>query len=270
MGSFRRAATRVHRSPSAVSLQVGKLEELLATQLLLRDARRISLTEHGEVLLAFARRLIDINDEAMAVFRTSPLKGRLRLAAPPDLGTSLVPGMLRRLAEIHPGIVVDVRLDTSAAVQRMFAQGEIGLALFNETDKPFAHARELFSEPLIWLMRASGHAVERDPLPLAIAEIGCAWRDAALKALQAAGHPYRVAYSSDTSAGQIAALRADLAVAALPKSLADQELVRIPAKYNMPPLPLTRIWLATDGSKLAEAFITLAAPELTPGAAGRD
>lgn len=263
-GSFRRAACRVHRSPSAVSLQIGKLEDLLDVQLLHRDARRVRLTEQGEMLLAFARRLIGLNDEAMGALRASPLTGRLRLFAPPDLGVSLVPGLLRRLADIHPGIVVDVRLDTSATVQRMFAQGEAGVALLNETEKPFTQARALFSDPLLWLMREDGRAIECEPLPLAVAEIGCAWRDAALEALQAARRPYRIAYSSDTSAGQVAALRADLAVAALPKSLAGRGLVKVPAKYELPALPRTHIWLAADGSALAEAFVALTTPELTP------
>lgn len=261
-GSFRRAAARVHRSPSAVSLQVGKLEELLGSQLLYRDARRVGLTDQGEVLLEFARRLLGISDEALSVFRGSPLAGRLRLAAPHDLGVSLVPRLLQRLAEAYPGIVVEVRLDTSEAVQRAFTEGVANLALFNEAETPPVKAQDLFSEPLVWLMCRGGRAIARDPLPLAAAEVGCAWRDAALEALQVDGRPYRIAYSSDTSMGQVAALRADLAVAALPGSLADRDLVEVPESYGLPPLPRTHIWLADDGSELARAFVTLVAPDL--------
>lgn len=268
-GSFRQAAARVHRSPSAVSLQVGKLEEVLDAHLLERDARHVSLTEQGEVLLGYARRLLGISDEALSVFLGSALSGRLRLAAPHDLGVSLVPRLLQRLAEVHPGVVVDVRLGTGEIVQRMFAEGETNLALFNEAERPRIKAQDLFSEPLMWMMRSGGCAIDRDPLPLAAAEIGCAWRDAALAALQAAGRPYRVAYSSDTSMGQVAALRADLAVAVLPGSLTDRDLVEVPAEYGLPPLPRTHIWLSDDGSDLANAFVASVAPDLQAFALAR-
>lgn len=253
-GTFRSAAARVHRSPSAVSLQIGKLEEQLGVKLMARDARHVQLSEKGEVLLTFARTLLGISDEAIAAFHGSPLSGHLLLAAPHDLGVSLVPKFLRRLAETHPGIVVDVRLDTSDVVQNLHTSGEANLALFNEATQPSIKVYNLYSEPLLWLMKDGGRAIEQDPLPLAIAKIGCAWREAALKALHAAGRNCRIAYSSDTSMGQVAALRADLAIAALPRSLASQELIEVPQEYGLPTLPQTHIYLADDGSALAKAF----------------
>jgi len=263
-GSFRSAAVRVHKSPSAVSLQIGKLEELLGARLLDRDARHVALTDRGETLLGQARRLLGLNDETLALFRQSPLAGRLCLSAPHDLGVSLVPGLLRRLAEVHPGVHVDVRLGTSEAVQKGITDGDVNLALFNDVGGSAIQALDLFSEPLKWLTLDGGRAVQQDPLPLAVAEVGCAWRDAALNALQAAGRAYRIAYSSDTSMGQVAALRGDLAVAALPLSLADRDLVEAPSHYNLPELPLTHIRVADDGSELAQAFVALVAGDMRP------
>lgn len=253
-GTFRSAATRVHRSPSAVSLQIGKLEEQLGVKLMSRNARHVTLTEKGEVLLGFARQLLGISDEAMTAFRGSPLSGHLSLTAPHDLGVSLVPNILRQLAETHPSIVVDVRLETSENIMQLLASGKVHLALFNEAAQPSINVRELFSEPLVWLMKDGGRAIERSPLPLATAKIGCAWRNAALAALETDNRTYRIAYSSDTSMGQVAALRADLAIAALPKSLANQELVEIPPNHGLPALPRTHVYLADDGSDLAKTF----------------
>ncbi|OIQ43614.1 MAG: LysR family transcriptional regulator [Roseobacter sp. MedPE-SWde] len=263
-GSFRRAAARVHKSPSAVSLQIGKLEELLGVRLLDRDARHVALTDQGGTLLGQARRILGMNDETLALFRRSALVGRLCLSAPHDLGVSLVPGLLRRLAEVHPGVHVDVRLGTSDAVQKGITDGSANLALFNDVGTSAIQAHDLFSEPLKWLVLDGGQAVQQDPLPLAVADVGCAWRDAALNALQTAGRAYRIAYSSDTSMGQVAALRADLAVAALPLSLADRDLIEAPSHYDLPQLPLTHIRVADDGSELARAFVELVAADMRP------
>lgn len=268
-GSFRRAAMRVRKSPSAVSLQIGKLEDLLDARLLDRDARHVTLTDHGGTLLGQARRLLGLNDETLALFQGSPLAGRLCLSAPHDLGVSLVPGLLRRLAEVHPGVHVDVRLGTSEAVQKGIADGSVNLALFNDVGASTIRTTDLFSEPLKWLVLDGGRAVQQAPLPLAVADVGCAWREAALNALQAAGRAYRVAYSSDTSMGQVAALRADLAVAALPLSLADRDLVEAPSHYDLPQLPLTHIRAADDGSDLAKAFVALIAADITSPRSGR-
>lgn len=261
-GSFRRAAARVHKSPSAVSLQISKLEDLLGARLLRRDARHVDLTEQGEMLLGQARRLLGINDETLALFQRSPLAGRLCLCAPHDLGVSLVPDLLRRLAQVHPGVHVDVRLGTSEAVLKGIADGSASLALFNDVGASAIRARNLFSEPLKWMMLDGGRAVQKQPLPLAVADVGCAWRDAALDALQKAGRSYRIAYSSDTSMGQVAALKADLAVAALPRSLLDRDLVEAPSHYDLPRLPLTHIRVTDDGSELARTFAALVAAEV--------
>lgn len=255
-GTFRRAAARVNLSPSAVSLHIAKLEDQIGARLMTRDARHIALTEQGEVMLRYARQLLGTNAEAMAFFHGSPLTGQLRLVAPHDLGVSLVPDLLCKLAATHPGIVVDVRLDTSEAVLRAFTDGQANIAFFNDIKDPTLEAQELKSEPLAWLMRDGGRAIERKPLPLAIAEIRCAWREAALQTLDDTSTQYRVAYSSDTSAGQIAALRADLAIAVLPASLAQNDLVQVPKEYGLPQLPTTKVFMAHDGSELVKALVS--------------
>ncbi len=257
-GTFRRAAARVNLSPSAVSLHIAKLEDQIGARLMTRDARHIALTQQGEVMLRYSRQLLGTNAEAMAFFHGSPLTGHLRLVAPHDLGTSLVPDLLCKLAATHPGIVVDVRLDTSEAVLRAFTDGQANIAFFNDIKEPGVEAQELKSEPLAWLMREGGRAIERKPLPLAIAEIRCAWRDAALQALDSASTRYRIAYSSDTSAGQIAALRADLAIAVLPASLARNGLVQAPEEYDLPKLPTTKVLMAHDGSELVKVLASKA------------
>lgn len=254
-GSFRRAAQRVNKSPSAVSLQIAKLEELLGIQLLMRDARRVTLTQDGSALLGQARLLLGINDETIALFHKNSVAGRLYLAAPHDLGVSFVPRFLGSLAGIYPDLCVDVRLGTTNFVKTKLAEGRANIGLFNDIDPVANNVTTLYAEPLVWMTKKGGRAAHQEPLPLAVAKVGCAWRDAALGALDTNNQAYRVAYSSDTSMGQVAAVRADLAIAALPASLSDDTMVEAPRDLRFPPLPNTNVQVACDESDLAKACV---------------
>lgn len=253
-GSFRLAAQRISRSPSAVSLQVAKLEELLKCELLYRDARKISLTDGGEQFLVYARRLLSVNDEIMSKFRGSTLSGQMKIVAPHDLGMSTVPALLKRFAVTHPNIRVDVRLDACDVAQNLFASGDAQVAFFSERNSRVQSARELYTEELCWLQATNGEAAQRNPLPIAISETGCAWREAALAALDRVDIDYRIAYSSDTSAGQMAAVRADLAIAALPNTLAGNIVSLVSQANQLPKIGTVTMFMAHDSSDHAAAF----------------
>lgn len=257
-GTFRSAALRVNLSASAVSLQIAKLEDVLGHRLLQRNARQVNLTEHGELLLPQARSLLALNNETLERFRKVAVQGRIVISASHDLGVSTVPGLLRRVADLYPNLQVDVRLGAACNALPILAAGNCNLVLFNDVSPLLPGCREIRSEPLYWLMARGGRAHVAQPLPLALSETGCAWRDAAIAALDENRIPYRPAYVSDTSMGQVAALRADLAVAALPLGLAGADLVQVPETANLPKLPHTHVRIATDGSELAEAVANLA------------
>lgn len=235
-GNFSKAAERVHRTPSAVSLQVKKLEETLGRDLFRREARSVSLTGDGEMLLGYARRLLKLNDEAMARFLAPPIEGKVRFGAPYDSGIFAVPGFLKRFASTHPHVEVDVKLDSSAALRRRCEAGELDLVLFTGEENNSLPAEAVYGEALVWIGLKHGEAVRRKPLPLALADQGCSWRAMALGALDAAGIAYRVAYSSEHCQGQIAAVEADLAVAPLPLSVASPPFVRLGEDCGLPPL----------------------------------
>lgn len=242
LGNFSRAAEAVGRTPSAVSLQVKKLEEIVGHPLFRRDSRSVSLTADGETLLGYARRLLALNDEAMRRFRAPQLAGRVRIGAPGDAGAEALPEILRRFSVSHPGVEVEVRLESSTPLLRRCEAGGLDVAIFSDSAAPPPDSVEIHREPLVWVGLRHGCAGNRTPLPLAVADPGCAWRGAALSALDAAGIAYRVAYSSEQCRGQIAAVRADLAVAPLPACVVAPPLVRL---EGLPPIGSFRIFIYT-------------------------
>ncbi|WP_417811130.1 LysR family transcriptional regulator [Thalassospira alkalitolerans] len=246
-GNFSRAAERVNRSASAISLQVKKLEEIVGRSLFERETRRVRLTPDGEVLLGYARRLLRLNDEAMSRFRAPEFTGTVQLGVPNDNGIIAIPEILRRFAASHPHIEVDVFLGPTASLRKRVAEGTTDIAVFS-FDPELDPQPPIHSEPLVWLGARHGAAIEKHPLPVALAEPGCYWRAMALRVLDEAGINYRVAYTSEFCQAQIAATEADLAICPVPISVISDRLVHLDARHGLPELGEYRMTLAKRGA----------------------
>ena len=234
-GSFTTAATAVYRTPSAVSMQIKKLEDILGRSVFARDARSVSLTTDGEMLLGYARRLLAINREAVSKFIVPDIVGVVRLGSPDDYGERVLPHVLKRFAQSHPAIAVDVTIDQSINLRRRMDDRALDITLLTNSYKASAIGAEvLLTEPIVWAGAKGGCAHLRDPMPISVWEEGCAWRAGALEALGREGRNYRVAYMSAHTAGQRAAIMSDLAIAPLPRSFLGSDMVALGAKDGLP------------------------------------
>mgnify|MGYP006198210949 FL=1 len=258
-GSFTRTAAQVYRTTAAVSMQIKRLEETLGRNLFVREARRVRLTPDGEMLLGYARRLLKLNEEAVAHFLAPALVGRVGFGSPTDLGSRVLPGVLSMFARSHPAVQVDVAVGRSADLIEKLDAGELDLILINAGNDGQDDSRGeiIYSEALVWAGREGGLAVQRSPLPLALAYPGCAWRRTALDALDRLDLPYRIAYSCEQCAGQESAMIADLAVAPFPRSLVKPPLRRLGEEHGLPPLGDYHIKLLC-GSNRGDAAAALA------------
>ncbi len=245
-GSFARAAKSVYRTPSAVSMQIRKLEDTLGRQVFVRDGRSVRLTPEGEALLGYGRRILRLSDEAVGLFRAPDVEGEVCIGTPDDFGTRFLPNILGRFARTHPAVDVDVTLDMSNALIERLDAGDLDLTLVTTAFGPevLDRGQLVYSEPIVWAGLDGGCAYERRPMPLALAPQGCAWRATALNHLDAAGVPHRVAYSSPHCTGQMAAIYADLAIAPFPESLIEPPLERLDARHGLPDLGDYQIVLA--------------------------
>lgn len=234
-GSFTAAANAVFRTPSAVSIQIKKLEDILGRAVFSRDARSVSLTTEGEMLLGYARRLLAVNREAVAKFIIPDISGVVRLGSPDDYGERVLPQVLKRFAHTHPCVAVDVVIDMSGNLRRRMDDRALDITLFNASSRvPLDGAEVLFTEPVVWAGAKGGCAHLRDPLPVSVWEEGCAWRANALEALGREGRNFRIAYMSAHTSVQRAAVMSDLAVAPLPRSFLGDDLVELGAPDGLP------------------------------------
>ncbi|WP_339462943.1 LysR substrate-binding domain-containing protein [Pseudomonas sp. EA_105y_Pfl2_R69] len=249
-GSFTRTAAQIYRSTGAVSMQIKRLEEALGCSLFSREAKRVTLTPDGEILLGYARRLLKLNEEAVSHFLTPALAGKVRFGTPNDLATRVLPSVLSMFARSHPAVLVEVCVGRSVDLVAKLDAGELDLTLIETGNEGLDDSlgEVIHSEDLVWAGRDGGLAVLRSPLPLALSNHGCAWRRAALDALDRSGRTYRIAYSCEQYAGQEAAMIADLAVAPFPRSLIKPPLKCLGEEQGLLPLGKYHIKLLRGGN----------------------
>ncbi len=213
-GSFTRAAQSLHKTQSAVSMQVKRLESLVGHPLFVREARGVALTPCGETLLLNARRVLALLEETLSDLRGERVEGAVRIGVPEEYSASILPEILGRFAETHPAVEVTVTCGQSLALGAAFDRGDLDLAVLL-VDQGRAEGEVLGHDPTVWATSARHLVHEQEPLPVALFDQGCWWRDWALKMLEDRGKPYRIAYSSASTAGLQAALSAGLAVAVM-------------------------------------------------------
>ncbi|HEV7872511.1 MAG TPA: LysR substrate-binding domain-containing protein [Enterovirga sp.] len=255
-GSFTRAGDVVHKTQSAVSMQMKRLEERVGRSVFERDGRTPRLTEEGERLLDYARRIVRLSRECMTTFAESELVGRVRFGLPDDYAERYLPELLASFSRSNPRAEVTVLCEpTSVLVERMRA-GELDLAIITHVDG-HGSSEVVRAEQLLWVTSARHDVHEETSLPLALGPPTCIWRHAAIDALEGAGRPFRILYVSGFSPAVAAAVLAGLAVAVLPESAVRSGMRILGARDGFPPLPFCRIGLMqgrVEGNKPAEAL----------------
>ena len=209
-GGVTRAAGFLNLTQSAVSMQIIRLEDMLGAQVLDRSARRVALTEAGEQLLTYARKMVNLNDEIFGRLTHSAHEGDIVLGVPHDIVYPLIPQVMQRFARDFPKMRLILQSSFTRILQDQFSRGECDLILTTETD--LDAGGELLAElPLVWIGAPGGQAWRQRPLPLAY-EQACIFRQSVQAALDRAGISWEMAVVSQNTRSVEATVSADLAV----------------------------------------------------------
>ena len=213
LDGFGRAAETLHRSPSAVSLQLRALEERLGKPLFRKVGRRQELTEAGELLVGFARRMLELNDEAVRIVRGTGLHGKVRLGVPQDFADSWLPQLLSLFTLAHPHVQLEILVEQSDRLRQLVRNGGLDLALsFGDDGGPNSHL--IVTMPVRWYAHAWWQMPKNEPLPLLVLDQPCLFRQRAIDALDRAGSSWRIALSGSSVSAVWAAAKAGLGVVA--------------------------------------------------------
>ena len=258
-GGVTRAAGFLHLTQSAVSMQLKRLEELLGLQLLDRSGRTIALTASGEQLLAYARRMVSLNDEVIGRLTDQVYEGEIVLGVPYDIVYPAIPQVLQRFNAAYPRVRVQMVASNTRQLKEQFGKGECDLILTTESASN-DESETLAERPLRWIGAPGGSAWRQRPLPMAFCRF-CTFRPKAVERLDNAGISWDMVVETESDRTIEVTVAADLAVQTMIDGTEPQHLVQIDHGGSLPELPVQKINLygaeATGSHIVAEMSVYL-------------
>jgi DNA-binding transcriptional LysR family regulator len=257
LGGFAKAAERLGRSQSAVSLQMRKLEERIGRPLFRRQGRNLALTDAGDVVLGYARRILELNDQAVAVARGISIEGSVRFGVPQDFGDTWLPGVLARFTRTHPAVLIEARVDRTHKLVERIARGGLDLALLWGTPPPLANAVTVRRVPMAWIGPKGYVCPQGEKIPLALFEAPCVFRQPGVEALERARRPWRLAFTSPSLSGLWAAAAAGLGITIRTALGLPAPLTVLDKSNGLPKLPQIELSLYAAETKPPQAIARL-------------
>ena len=234
LGGYGQAAARLGRTPSAISLQMKRLQADVGATIFRKRGRGIALTEAGEIVLRYARRMLALNDEVLDTVRGASLVGQIRIGVSQDFAEAVLPPALSRFTKLYPLVQLEVRIEGNATLVDATAKGEVDLALVvGHAERPTAIT--LGDIELVWIA-GRDFSPREEPLPLVVLGPQCVFRKQAIEHLDAEGHPWRIAAVSPSLAGLWALGLAGLGVTARSALGVPKALVSHATLFNLPRL----------------------------------
>ncbi|MEV4945387.1 LysR substrate-binding domain-containing protein [Streptomyces sp. NPDC053755] len=233
--SFTQAARRLGLRQSTVSQHVRRLEEATGRPLFTRDTHSVELTEDGEAMLGFARTILRAHERAAAFFTGTRLRGRLRFGASEDFVVTRLPEILQSFRSEHPEVDLELTVGLSGTLNARLEAGRLDLILAKRRADE-SGGELVWRDSLIWIGSPQLRLDPDRPVPLIVYPAPGITRARALEALEAQGRAWRIACTSTSLSGNIAAARAGLGVMAHTQGLVPPGLARVPARAGLPEL----------------------------------
>jgi DNA-binding transcriptional LysR family regulator len=233
--SFTQAAHRLGLRQSTVSQHIRKLEESAGRRLFARDTHAVELTEDGEAMLGFARTIMEANERAASFFTGTRLRGRLRFGASEDFVLTRMPEVLEGFRREHPEVDLELTVELSGTLHELLAAGRLDLVLAKRRPEE-SRGQLVWRDRLVWIGTERLRLDPQRPVPLVVFPPPAVTRARALEALEHQGREWRIACTSGSLNGLIAATRAGLGVMAHTLGMIPPGLVRLPSRAGLPDL----------------------------------
>ncbi len=247
-GSVSETARRTGRTQPAVSLQMRRLEDMVSAELFTTVNRKLVLTPDGELLLGYARTIMNLQEEVKVRLTAPKLSGKVILGVPDLYATYLLPPILSSFSNAFPDVEVELRTMLSSPLVAQLKRGEIDLALVTDM-RAFEEGDLVAQEPLVWVAGEARSPHNSNPVPLAVLPPGNVFRDIALAGLANMGRKWKIAFVSPGISGLHAAVLSGCAVSIIAKSSVVPGMRILGEAESFPPLPSVDLVLYRAGNR---------------------
>lgn len=239
--SFTMAGRQVHLTQSAVSMQIKRLTEIVGRPLFHIQGKNISLSVTGELLVGHAKKILQAREEALTALSQPDLTGKIRLGSPEDYTSLFLPRILAGFAKMYPNVQFVLTCEPTPSLMTLLNKGKLDIGIFTAADTN--GGEQIHLEPVVWVASQDDMALDRDPLPLALYNYDCIYRQWAENALSQIGRNYYAAFLSPSIFGILAAVRSGLAVAPVGRSIVPSDLRIVGKAQGLPDLPQADVTL---------------------------
>lgn len=240
--TFAAAAARVGRTQSAVTQQMQRLEEEMGCALFEKRGRHKTMTPDGVRLVAYAHKILALNDQAVQVIQTGSPIEKIRIGSPHDVADSILPNLLRRLSKLSPELQMEINVGRSPFLMDALRDKTLDLAISTRYDDAFPGIK-LRTSPMVWICAEDFIFNPAAPVPLVMADELSLFRQLSIECLDAHHIPWRTSYLSPTLTGIKAAISAGLGVTARTTELLDANMRVLTEADGLPRLPEVAFYL---------------------------
>ncbi len=250
--TFSAAAEHLHKTQSAITQQMQRLEEQLGYALFDKRGRAKQLTTQGEQLLAYARRMLALNDQALLAVVRRESSPQLRIGSPHDVADTLLPSLLTRFVRLLPELQMTIVVGRSPFLMEALHEDRLDMTLSTRFDERLAGLR-MQSSPTVWVCAHDFVYVPGTAVPLVLADEPSLFRKVSLDALSQAGIPWRIRFLAPTLTAIRAGVRAGLGITGRSIELVDAGMRVLGRNEGLPPLPDTNYYLYAHPSRNSAA-----------------
>lgn len=236
LGSLAAAAEQRHRTVSAISMQIKRLEALLDARLLERGPRGVVPTATGDALLQEARELLRMHDGLMARYAGRGLRGKVRFGLPEDYARELLGDVLPEFTSRHPEVLLQAVTATSGELARQLGRSRLDLAIVLDRPVPLSGGEPLWRTTPVWAAPRAANLTERASLPLALHEVDCPYRTLATEALARLDKPWHAVFTSTSIHAIERAVERGLAISVLDRERLTPAMRELGAAEGLPGL----------------------------------
>lgn len=253
LGSFALAAERLNRSTSAASAQLKKLEQHCHTSLAMKVGRHLEPTEAGEVVLGYARRMLQINDELMNRLQGNQLAGKVTFGLQEDFSDVLLPQLLGVFSRSHPQVQLQSIVGRHQELLDGITSAELDFSLGWAGEKSAPYSEFLAELPMHWYGPANPHLRESvrtaKPLPLVMLDGSCLLRKQAIAALDHQGIPWKINFVGRSLSNLWRAVEAGLGITVRSSFSHPESITKL---SGLPPLGTLKLCLDRKQYQLDE------------------